>query len=192
MKQKLLNGFQRLEKAVMVINGILLILIVALIVVQVVARKAGISLAGTEELARFSYVVYTFLAWPIACLYGSNISITMVLDKWPKKIRLWILVVFQMIMAGFCALASYSAYLQMQNQVGVLAPSNDWFHMEWLYAVVFICLILCTLFNLIRGVFLATGDMVHVTQDELNEQILAEGKMAFEEELSLCEKEGEV
>ena len=113
MKQKLLNGFQRLEKAVMVINGILLILIVALIVVQVVARKAGISLAGTEELARFSYVVYTFLAWPIACLYGSNISITMVLDKWPKKIRLWILVVFQMIMAGFCALASYSAYLQM-------------------------------------------------------------------------------
>ena len=69
MKQQLLKGFRKLEDIVTVINGILLIGIVILIVVQVACRKAGISLAGTEELARFSYVVYTFLAWPIACLY---------------------------------------------------------------------------------------------------------------------------
>jgi len=185
----MLKGFEKLEKAVMVINGILLVGIVALIVIQVVARKSGISLAGTEELARFSYVIYTFLAWPLACLYGSNISITMFLDKLPSKARLVVLIIFQVIMAFFTGLASYSAYIQMKNQWGVLAPSNDWFQMQWLYAVVLVCLIVCTLFNLVRAVFLATGDMVHVTQDELNEQILAEGKAAFEEEMRA--KEGD-
>jgi len=185
----MLKGFEKLEKAVMVINGILLVGIVALIVIQVVARKSGISLAGTEELARFSYVIYTFLAWPLACLYGSNISITMFLDKLPSKVRLVVLIIFQVIMAFFTGLASYSAYIQMRNQWGVLAPSNDWFQMQWLYAVVLVCLIVCTLFNLVRAVFLATGDMVHVTQDELNEQILAEGKAAFEEEMRA--KEGD-
>jgi len=189
MKQAMLKGFEKLEKAVMVINGILLVGIVALIVIQVVARKSGISLAGTEELARFSYVIYTFLAWPLACLYGSNISITMFLDKLPSKVRLVVLIIFQVIMAFFTGLASYSAYIQMKNQWGVLAPSNDWFQMQWLYAVVLVCLIVCTLFNLVRAVFLATGDMVHMTQDEINEQILAEGKAAFEEEMKA--KEGD-
>ena len=80
MRQHLMLGFRKLESAVTIVNGALLVGITLLIIIQVVARKAGISLAGTEELARFSYVFYTFLAWPIACLYGSNISITMLLD----------------------------------------------------------------------------------------------------------------
>lgn len=190
MKQSLLKSFEKLEKAVTLINGVLLIGIVLLIVIQVVARKLGVSLAGTEELARFSYVVYTFLAWPLACLYGTNISITMFLDKLNKKLRLIVLIAFQGLMAAFSGLAAYSAYLQMQNQWGVLAPSNDWFQMQWLYAVVFACLILCALFNIVRGIFLATGDMIHETQDEINEKILAEDKAAFEKQLQ--EKEGKV
>lgn len=191
MKQQLLKGFRKLEDIVTVINGILLIGIVILIVVQVACRKAGISLAGTEELARFSYVVYTFLAWPIACLYGSNIAITMFLDKWSGRVRVVVLVVFQIIMTAFSVVAAYSAFLQMQNQVGVLAPSNDWFHMEWLYAVVFVCLVLCALFNIVRAIFLITGDMVYVTQDQINEQILEEGKSALEEMEKWDKKEGE-
>jgi len=188
MKQSLLKSFDKLEKAVTLINGILLIGIVLLISVQVVARKLGVSLAGTEELARFSYVVYTFLAWPLACLYGTNISITMFLDRLNKKLRLVVLIIFQVLMAAFSGLAAYSAFMQMKNQWGVLAPSNDWFQMQWLYAVVFVCLILCTLFNIVRGIFLATGDMVHETQDEINERILAEDKLTFEKELRAKEE----
>lgn len=174
MKRKIMKGFRQLEKVVTIINGVLLGGIVILIVVQVVARKAGISLAGTEEMAQFSYVVYTFLAWPIACLYGTNLSITMILDKLPSKFRLYLLVVFQAVMAGFSIVASYSAFLQIKNQAGVLAPSNSWFHMEWLYTVVFICLLLCAIFSVFRGVFLLTGDMVYVTQEERDEELLGE------------------
>lgn len=181
MKETLMRAFRRLEQAVSVINGVLLVGITLIIIVQIVARKAGISIAGTEELARFSYVIYTFLAWPIACLYGTNISITMVLDKWSKPVRRWILIIFQIVMAAFSGLAAYSTYLQYINQRGVLAPSNDWFHMDWLYTVVFVCMILCTLFCLVRGIFLFTGDMTYETQDEHNERILEEGKKAFEE-----------
>ena len=181
MKEKLFAGFRKLEKLVTVINGALLIFITFIIVVQVVARKLSISLAGTEELARFSYVIYTFLAWPIACLYGTNISITMVLDKWPKKVRLWILVFYQILMAGFSGIVARSAFLQMKNQRGVLAPSNDWFHMDWLYTIVFVCMILCGIFNLFRAIFLITGDMDIKTQDEINEELIEENKKKYEE-----------
>ena len=119
MKETLMRAFRRLEQAVSVINGVLLVGITLIIIVQIVARKAGISIAGTEELARFSYVIYTFLAWPIACLYGTNISITMVLDKWSKPVRRWILIIFQIVMAAFSGLAAYSTYLQYINQRGV-------------------------------------------------------------------------
>lgn len=172
MKAKLMRGFKHFETGVTVVNGVLLLVILALILVQVVARKAGISLAGTEELARFSYVVYTFLAWPIANLYGTNIAITMLLDKFNAKIRLALLVLYQLLMAGFAGVASYSAWMQIQVQTGVKAPSNSWFEMQWLYAVVFACLLLCVIFNLLRGVFLLTGDMVYVTQEEQNERLL--------------------
>ena len=181
MKEKLFAGFRKLEKLVTIINGVLLIFITLIILVQVVVRKLGISLAGTEELARFSYVIYTFLAWPIACLYGSNISITLLLDKLPKKFRLWVLVFFQVAMAFFSGIAAKSAWLQMKNQKGVLAPSNDWFHMEWLYIVVFVCLVLCVLFNLFRAVFLVTGDMECKTQDEINEELIENSKKLMEE-----------
>lgn len=181
MKEKLFTGFRKLEKLVTVINGALLILITLLILVQVVVRKLGISLAGTEEMARFSYVIYTFLAWPIACLYGSNISITMLLDKLPQKVRLGVLVFFQVAMAVFSGIAAKSAFLQMKNQRGVLAPSNDWFHMDWLYLIVFVCLILCVIFNLFRAVFLITGDMECKTQDEINEELIENSKKIMEE-----------
>ena len=186
MKEKVFAGFRKLEKAVTVINGALLIFITFVIVVQVIARKLSISLAGTEELARFSYVIYTFLAWPIACLYGTNISITLVLDKWPKKVRLWVLVFYQVLMACFSGIVARSAFLQMKNQRGVLAPSNDWFHMDWLYTVVFICMILCGIFNIFRAVFLITGDMDIKTQDERNEEVIEENRK------KMMEMEGKV
>ena len=181
MKEKLFSGFRKLERLVTIINGALLIFITVVIVIQVIARKLGVSLAGTEEMARFSYVIYTFLAWPIACLYGSNISITMVLDRWSKKVRLWVLVFYQLLMAFFSGIVARSAFLQMKNQKGVLAPSNDWFHMDWLYLVVFICMILCALFSIFRGIFLVTGDMDCKTLDEKNEELIEEGKKQFEE-----------
>ena len=173
MKARLMRGFARFETGVTVVNGALLLVILLLILVQVCARKLGVSLSGTEELARFSYVVYTFLAWPIANLYGTNIAITMLLDKFTAGIRL-------VLMAGFTGAAAYSAWLQVGVQTGVKAPSNSWFEMQWLYAVVLVSLALCVVFNLIRGVFLLTGDMVYVTQEEQNEKLLEADREAAE------------
>ena len=55
-----------IEKAVMLIDSILLVFIAVIVVIQVIARQLHISMTGTEELARFAYVVFAFLAWPIA------------------------------------------------------------------------------------------------------------------------------
>ena len=44
MKETLMRAFRRLEQAVSVINGVLLVGITLIIIVQIVARKAGISI----------------------------------------------------------------------------------------------------------------------------------------------------
>ena len=49
MRQHLMSGFRKLERAVTIVNGALLVGITLLIIIQVVARKAGISLAGYIE-----------------------------------------------------------------------------------------------------------------------------------------------
>jgi TRAP-type C4-dicarboxylate transport system permease small subunit len=174
MKNKLMRLFRAFERGVLFIDGALLVLITVLIVGQVAARKVGISISGTEELARFSYVIYTFLAWPIAGLYGTNISITIGLDRFPRKVRLMLLVLFQFVMAAFTVLATYSAWLQVLIQTGIRAPSNRWFMMDWLYRVVFVSLLVCVVFNLARAVFLLTGDMEYTTLDEKNLALIEE------------------
>ena len=104
----------------------------------------------------------------------------MLLDKFTAGIRKALLVVYQVLMAGFTGAAAYSAGLQVGVQTGVKAPSNSWFEMQWLYAVVLVSLALCVVFNLIRGVFLLTGDMVYVTQEEQNEKLLEADREAAE------------
>ena len=46
--------------------------------------------------------------------------------------------------------------------------------------MVLVSLALCVVFNLIRGVFLLTGDMVYVTQEEQNEKLLEADREAAE------------
>ncbi|MCI8465592.1 MAG: TRAP transporter small permease subunit [Lachnospiraceae bacterium] len=180
-----------IEKAVITIDSILLVVIAIIVVIQVIARKLNISMTGTEELARYAYVIFAFLAWPIAALRGTDVCVTFLFDKLPTKIRTGVLAVFHIAMSVFAALCVYSMYLNIQNAAGVLAASNRWLHVSWVYVIVAVGLAATVVFNLVRCFFLLTGQAVYVSQDEKDTAEIEAAKQAFEEEQKKLKEKGE-
>ncbi|MCI9068421.1 MAG: TRAP transporter small permease subunit [Lachnospiraceae bacterium] len=127
-------------------------------------------------------MIFAFLAWPIAALRGTDVCVTFLFDKLPARIRTAVLAVFHIAMAVFAAICVYSRYLNIQNAEGVLAASNRWLHVSWIYIVVAFGLAATVVFNLIRCVFLLTGQAVYISQDEKDMAEIEAAKRAFEEE----------
>lgn len=169
-----------IERAIISIDKALLMAITAIVVIQVVARKMNITLSGTEELARYGYVIFAFLAWPIAALRGTDIQITFIFDMLPAKIRTGILMVFHLAMSCFACICAYSMVLNIQNAQGVVAASNRWLKVSWVYIIVMIGLIATVLCNWIRIYYLATGQAVYLSQEEKDSIQLEQAKKEFE------------
>ncbi len=185
---KILDG---IEKAVVTIDSILLVFITAVIVFQVIARKLNISMTGTEELARYAYVIFAFLAWPIAALRGTDVCVTFLFDKLPGKIRHAVLAVFHIAMSVFAGICVYSMIKNIENAKGIIAASNRWLHISWVYIIVAVGLVATVIFNIIRCVFLLTGQAVYVSQDEKDALELEAAKEEFEKQQKELEEKGE-
>ncbi|MDR1058879.1 MAG: TRAP transporter small permease subunit [Treponema sp.] len=154
------------EQVVLYIDLFFLVFITGIICLQVFARKAGISLGGTEELARYAYVLFAFLAWPIAALKGSDISITILFDKLPKQVRPVILAFYHTAMAGFAVIATYSLTLNLKNARGIHGASNKWLPLSAIFGIVTFGLAVTVVFNIIRALRLLSGRDVYITQEE--------------------------
>lgn len=178
-----------IEKAVLIIDSILLLAIVLIVVVQVICRYMNIAMTGTEELARYAYVCFAFLAWPIAALRGTDVSVTFLFDLLPGWLRDRLLGLFHLSMAAFAAIATYSMTLNTKNAVGIVASSNRWLHMSWLYGVVTVGLAATIVFNLIRAFWLFSGNVKYLTQTEKDLQELEAAVSQFEASEN---KEGEL
>lgn len=169
-----------IEKVIISIDSALLIAITAIVVVQVIARKMNITLSGTEELARYAYVIFAFLAWPIAALRGTDIQITFLFDKLPGKVRSRLLMLFHVAMSVFACVCAYSMTLNIHNAEGVIAASNRWLKISWVYIIVMIGLVATVLCNWIRIYYLATGQAVYLSQEEKDSIELEKAKKEFE------------
>ena len=177
-----------IEKVIITIDSALLIAITAIVVIQVAARKMNITLSGTEELARYGYVIFAFLAWPIAALRGTDIQITFLFDKLPAKVRTRVLMIFHAAMSIFACICAYSMVLNIQNAQGIIAASNRWLKVSWVYIIVMAGLAATVLCNWIRIYYLAMGQAVYLSQEEKDSIQLEEAKKEFESH----EKEREV
>lgn len=165
--QKGLNKvLNTIEKIVITIDTILLLAITLIIVFQVIVRYLGISMIGTEEMSRYSYVWFAFLAWPIAGLRGTDISITFLFDRLPSGVRQIILGVYHCLMAVFATICFRSALANVENSIGICAANNQWFYMDWLYRGVAIGLFMTIIFNLIRAVRLWMRVDIYHSQEE--------------------------
>lgn len=175
---KLKSILDRVENVIISLCAILLSLIILIIFYQVVVRKLNIATSGTEELARYCYVLFVFLLWPIAARRGEDLRITVLFDVIPARGRKIIMGIFQIFMAGFSGVCIYSIYLNISNSMknNVTLPSNTWLQLSWIYSIVFLALILTFLANLLRATMLLVRDEPVPTQKELTDKELAAEK----------------
>ena len=182
---KALNkGINAVEKFVISFDCILLVMISVIVVVQVVARKLDISMNGTEELARYAYVIFAFLAWPIAAVRGNDIAITFLFDKLPAAGRKYLLIVFHVLMAIYAAICVYSMTLNIENAAGVVAVNNRWLHLSWVYSIVFVGLVATVIGHFVRIFLLATNQVVYVSQEEKDLAEIEAAKAAYDAQLA--------
>lgn len=167
-----------IEKILIWIESFFLIAITVLVFSQVVARKMNISMIGTEELARFAYVLFSFIGWPIAAIEGTDVTVTFLFDKIKPSVRNKLLGVFHIAMSVFACVCVYSAYLNMTKAGTVTGSSNRWLKLSWIYGIVFVAILLTVVFNLIKAYLLLSGAETYVSQDEKDMAALEESLAA--------------
>ncbi len=172
---KFKSAIEKFENVIISICAVFLAAITLMIVYQVVARRLGIPVSGTEELARYSYVIFVFMLWPIAARRGEDLRITVLFDLLPATARRYIMALFHVFMAVFSAVCIYSTYLNIQNDIQntVILPSNTWLDLVWIHLVILIAVILTFLANIVRCVALIMGTEHVPTQAELTNTELA-------------------
>ena len=75
------------DRAVEIVAGVLFVLMCALVLAQIVARKLGDPLVWSEELARYIFIWVAFLGLVIAARRGSHISIRLIYDRLGTRAR---------------------------------------------------------------------------------------------------------
>ena len=167
--------FAKVEDFVVNLCAVCLVAIIAVIMYQVIARRLDIAVSGTEELARYAYVLFVFLLWPIAARHGQDLRITMAFDLMGPRVRDIVMGVFHIVMAAFAGICTYSIYLNIQNAIknGTTLSSNTWMPLAIILVLVAVGLVLTILANILRAVLLFIGDEHVRTQQEENEAEMA-------------------
>ena len=171
MKSKFAKALETIEDTLINLCVVFLIIIIFIILFQIVTRRLGIATSGTEELARYCYVLFVFILWPVAARRGQDLRITVLFDLLSSKVRNGIMGIFHVFMAGYSSICIYSIYLNVSNAMNqnLRAPTNRWFQLSWFYIIICGTFVLGVSANLIRAYFLLAGRESVPTQEEQNE-----------------------
>lgn len=171
MKSKFVKRLENIEDILINLCVVFLIIIIFIIIFQIVTRRLGIATSGTEELARYCYVLFVFILWPIAARRGQDLRIAVLFDLLSGRARNSIMGIFHIFMAGYSTVCVYSIFLNVRNAASqnLRAPTNRWFQLSWFYGIICATFILGFLANLIRAYFLFAGQESIPTQEEQNE-----------------------
>ena len=178
--KKIIGFFSKVEDVLVNASVIMLVVIALVIVIQVVARSMGISMSGTEELARIAYVCFVFMLWPVSARRGNDLRITIVYDLIPQRAREIIMGCFNIVMAVFNIVCVYSLKenIRIDKQSHLPLPSNPWLQWSVVHTILLVCMVVAVIATLIRAFMLFAGEEHIITQTEENE---AEMKAASEE-----------
>ena len=128
----------RVENVIIDLCVLFLIGIIVIIVYQVIARAAGISTSGTEEMARYLYVLFVFLLWPVAAARGQDLRITVLYDLLGPRLRSIVMEVFNILMTVVGGIIFYSIVLNIQLSLKnkTVLPSNTWLPLAVIQVIV--------------------------------------------------------
>ena len=183
--EKFRKGLDFCENIIIDLCAILLIGIIAIIMYQIIGRAMDVSMSGTEELARYFYVLFVFLLWPVAAKRGQDLRITVFFDILSQRTRSIVMGIFNILMAGLSGLLVYSIFtntkLSLKN--GTVLPSNTWLPLWIIQTIVAVSLVLVLLANIMRAILLFTGEISIHTQQEDNEAEMAAETAKIQAEL---------
>ena len=74
MKDKFDEKLEWMENILINLCVVFLLIIIAIILFQIITRRLGIATSGTEGLARYCYVLFVFILWPIAARRGQDLT----------------------------------------------------------------------------------------------------------------------
>ena len=142
---------------------------VIVIFVQVIMRKAGNSLSWSEELGKFLFVWISWLGISLAQRKGEHIKITMLTDRLPFRVAQVVNILSDIILIIICAVIFYYGVQLVVAQVNVpyagIKISTSWGYL----AVVLGCglMIIRTLVSIKRSaVALVKGELPDASAEE--------------------------
>ena len=102
--KRLCSILNHLEEIILVTMFAIMVLI---IFVQVIMRKAGQSLYWSEELGKFLFVWISWLGISIGQREGEHIKITMLTDRLPFRVAQLFNIISDVVVIGICAVTFY-------------------------------------------------------------------------------------
>ena len=183
--EKFKKAIDFVENIIIDLCVIFLLGIIVIIVYQVIARAMDISTSGTEEMARYLYVLFVFLLWPVAAKRGQDLRITVLYDLPGARVRSIVMGVFNIAMAVEGGLIFYSIFLNIQLSIKnkTVLPSNPWMQLSIIQIIVGVGLCLTILANIMRAIQLFAGEITIRTQQEDNDAEMAAESAKIEAEL---------
>ena len=144
------RGVGTFDRALVVVSTSIFILVLGLLVVQIVSRQLSQTQSWTEELARYLFILSSFLGSAIALRTGEHIRIASFADRLPSRVRLFLDVIADTLMIVFLLITAYGAWRMGQRMLHVpVGFSSTFVSIGYIYLALFGCLII-SLYYLFR------------------------------------------
>jgi len=138
------------DRALVVVSTSIFILVLGLLVVQIVSRQLSQTQSWTEELARYLFILSSFLGSAIALRTGEHIRIASFADRLPSRVRFFLDVIADTLMIVFLVITAYGAWRMGQRMLHVpVGFSSTFVSIGYIYLALFGCLII-SLYYLFR------------------------------------------
>ncbi len=114
----------RLVKALEILCGLLVAMIVLLVFTQVLARYVlNASMAWNEEATRLLFIYVIFFGFVVAVRTGRNLHVEVLVDCLPAGPRRWLRILVHGVMAVFLAVVTWQGTLMAQHVAAQRTPA---------------------------------------------------------------------
>jgi TRAP-type C4-dicarboxylate transport system permease small subunit len=137
------RGVGMFDRALVSVSTTIFILVLGLLVVQILSRQLSQTQSWTEELARYLFILSSFLGSAIALRTGEHIRIASFVDRLPSRARLLFDLIADALMIAFLAITAYGAWRMGQRMLHVpVGFSSAFVSIGHIYLALFGCLLL--------------------------------------------------
>ena len=142
------KAFDKLEAALKIISGVLLVGFVILTLIQVIMRYVFKNpLSWSEQLARYMFIWMLMLYMPVIMRHGNNLGFDLIISRFSKKAQNIFWIICEAMIAAFAALyCVYSVQLcikfSRKTLVGLGIKAN------WVYSAQIVGAFLLCIFSL--------------------------------------------